>query len=531
MKYGDTLINKRSSAGGTVARMLGGSPPSTGDIESAWNGIMGKAEYDPSGYRLDQTQANVERNMGVESRMGQELLGGQLQAQIRGLGPTVAGQQQKFGMAEAMRNAGTQAANARGVSRGMALRESMYAGQDAQAQANRDASLMRASEQLGAMGQYGQLASQQRAGDIQSREVSLGAEKANQQAELQRQGYQTQLANENAARKQKGFGSVLNAAGGVMGALSDIRAKEDISPAPMSFAERLTGQRQADDAELQRRADVESNARIEAMLASSNAGYGAQQAGVQSAAAQPAPVAEASGGGSGGGMSGAMGGGLQSLGKGLMSDRRSKDNVAPVSQRLMRLESRPNEFSEYDGERWNPYPDLEPVQYDDEGNAINSGRMMSDEKSKERIRFLEGELYGRPRREVDQQNPYRPDYLSEAERSVENGFDSRANLRGVRPYEYRYKPAYAELIAEQAAGNAPTEARPAVAAEAYGEARIPRVGVMAQELEKTPGGRKVVSSTPVGKVLDMKRSVAFTMANQADMNRRLSRLEGKRNDS
>jgi hypothetical protein len=48
---------------------------------------------------------------------------------------------------------------------------------------------------------------------------------------------------------------------------------------------------------------------------------------------------------------------------------------------------------------------------------------------------------------------------------------------------------------------------------------------MAQELEKTPGGRKVVRETPVGKMLDEKRSIAFTLANQADMNQRLAALE------
>jgi hypothetical protein len=471
------------------------------DPAEAYRKVMGQNDYQPPGYRLDQTQANTERDLALESRGGQQWLGGQLQAQIRGLGPTVAGQQQRYGMAEAMRAAGTQAANARGVNRGMALRESLYAGQDAQAQGNRDAALMRASEQLGATGQYGGLVGQQRAGDIQSRQVSLDAEKANQQAEMQRQGYQTQLADANATRAQKGAGAMASMAGSIVKGLSDIRAKEDIRPMDGgSFADRLASVRQSDNDELARRAQAEADARISAMLASSNAGYGAQQAALRNNETNGLQPTQDGGGlmdqAKSQGIAGSIGTGLESFGNGLMSD----------------------------------------------------------EKSKERIRFLEGELYGRPRREVDQQNPYRSDYMSEAERSVEDGFDSRAtakpwptqvyipkdgerwengkrvddsraNLRGVRPYEFRYRPAYAELMAEQAAGNAPAEARPAVAAEAYGEARIPRVGVMAQELEKTPGGRKVVESTPFGKVLDMKRSVAFTMANQADMNLRLAQIE------
>lgn len=434
-----------------------------------WGGITGRNDYDPAGARLDQTQANTERDLALESRGRQDLLGGQLQAQIRGLGPSVAAQQAKYGIAEAMRNASTQAANARGVNRGMALRESMYAGQNAQEAANRDAAMMRASEQLGAMGQYGQLQSQQRAGDIQSRQVSLDAEKANQQAELQRQGYQTQLSNENAKRSQIGIGSALNAAGGVVGALSDIRAKEDIAPAgEISFADRMAEQRKADEMELQRRADAESNARIEAMLASSNAGYGAQQAGIQSNASnglQPQESEQFKTPPKG--TLGIVGAGMQDFGKGLM---------------------------------------------------------LSDAKSKERIAFLESKLYSdRPLRKLDPENPYHPDYLSEAERAVENDFDSKSNLRGVRPYSYRYRPEYAEFIADQAAtgSNAPSVAH----AMAYGDARIPRVGVMAQEIEKTPGGRKVVRETPVGKMLDEKRSIAFALANQADMNQRLAALE------
>jgi hypothetical protein len=470
--YGDTLINKRSSAGGTVARMLGGSPPSTGDIESIWSGIIGRSEYDPQGYKLDQTQANVERNMGVESRMGQELLGGQLQAQIRGLGPTVAGQQQRFGMAEAMRNAGTQAANARGVNRGMALRESLYAGQDAQAQANRDASLMRASEQLGAMGQYGQLASQQRAGDIQSREVSLGAEKANQQAEMQRQGYQNETANQNAARKQKGFGSIASAAGGIMGALSDVGAKEDVSPIEPSFARALKatltdpwqrpqqpqpGQNAMTIGESQQAGDAARSAAYQRMMAESSAAGADDSSGGSGGF----------GGGGGGGFASIAGGALQNAGSGLMSDR----------------------------------------------------------KSKERIRELEGMLYGRPVREIDQQNPYRKDYLSEAERSVENGFDSKANLAPIHPYSFRYKPEFAALIAEQAAGMAPPSQQADAAGAAYADARVPRAGVMAQEVSKAPGARGVVSKTPVGLMLDTKRSLGFTMANQAGLDKRLAALE------
>jgi hypothetical protein len=51
---------------------------------------------------------------------------------------------------------------------------------------------------------------------------------------------------------------------------------------------------------------------------------------------------------------------------------------------------------------------------------------------------------------------------------------------------------------------------------------------MAQDLEKSPEGAQVVDNTPIGKVLDGKRALAFVMANQADMNQRLNRVEGGR---
>src|SRR3990172_7339170 len=118
------------------------------DPRLAVKGVFGKNAYDPNATMLDQTQANKDLGFGMGARLSQSSQLGRLNQQVDGRGPTVAGQQQRFGIAEAMRNAGTQAANARGVNRGMALRESLYAGQDAQAQANRDAALMRAQEQL-----------------------------------------------------------------------------------------------------------------------------------------------------------------------------------------------------------------------------------------------------------------------------------------------------------------------------------------------------------------------------------------------
>jgi hypothetical protein len=413
--------------------------------------IGGQNYYNPTAAVLNQNQANQDLEADYNARNRQNILLGRLDQQMNGQGPTVAGLQAQQGIAQALSNAGTQAANARGVSRGLALRSAIYGGQQAQQAANRDASLLRAQEQLSAQQQAGGVLQAMRGGDIQTRQASIDAAKADQTAQMQREELKTRLTEGNAGRAQKGTGAVLSAVGGAIKGLSDIRAKENISPAPTSFAERLSQQLRVDDAELQRRQEAEPNARISAALASSNAGYGAQQAGVargDAAGLSPDGTSPVTGGGVGG----AIGGGMEEMGQGLMSDRASK----------------------------------------------------------EKIRALEAQLYGEKPRALDTENPY---------------VDSKANLKNVRPYEYSYRPGYARLIAQDTARRVAPDAQPAAAAVAYEDARAPRMGVMAQDLEKSPDGKEVVENTPVGKVLDMKRSVAFALANQADLNRRLSKVE------
>jgi len=444
--------------------------------------IGGQNYYDPKAAVLNQDQANQDLRADYGARNQQNVLLGRLNQQMDGQGPTVAGLQAQQGIAQALSNAGTQAANARGVSRGLALRSAIYGGQQAQQAANRDASLLRAQEQLSAQQQAGGVLQAMRGGDIQTRQASIDAAKADQTAQMQREELKTRLTEGNAGRAQKASGAVLSAVGGAIKGLSDIRAKENIAPAPMSFAERLSQQLRVDDAELQRRQEAESNAQISAALASPNASYGAQQAGVaQGDAAGLSP--DGTSPVTGGGVGGAIGGGMEEMGQGLMSDRHSK----------------------------------------------------------ERIRFLEAQLYGEQPRAIDRLDPNSLNSMTRRERSMAelpeemrpldtaNPYvDSKANLKNVRPYEYSYRPEYARLIAQDTARRVAPDAQPAAAAAAYGDARAPRMGVMAQDLEKSPDGKDVVEDTPVGKVLDMKRSVAFALANQADLNRRLSKVERAR---
>jgi hypothetical protein len=412
-------------------------------LKWAWNGVKGtiggQNSYSPAGATVAATeggqQANADREAAYASRGQQGYLLGKLDEQLQGKGPTVAGIQAKQGIAQALQNAGTQAANARGTSRALAQRSALYGGLQAQAQANRDAALMRAQEQLSAQQQYGGLATQQRTGDIQTRGLSLGSANTDVNAETARQGYQTQISEGNATRAQKGTGAVLSAAGGVVkGIFSDIRAKEDIAPTTASYGS--TPQVDADFAKALRDSmQVKSSqglqqdpTKLPQLMSSADAGYGAQQAGLQRAAADTnasnAGMDTSGSGMSAGGIGGMIGGGMESMGNGLISDERSKENLAPVT-----------------------------------------------------------------------------------------------------PYQYRYRPEMASMMAEQMASKLPEPSADRVRGEVYADARAPREGVMAQDLERSPGGKKVVMDTKVGKALDARRALSFALANQAGLDKRLSRIE------
>lgn len=82
----------------------------------------------------------------------------QLEAQARGQGPSAAREQMRAGMDLAGRNmtAAASGAGGRGVNQGAAMRAAMGQGSAMQARTNQDTSVMRAQEQLNAVGQLGQ---------------------------------------------------------------------------------------------------------------------------------------------------------------------------------------------------------------------------------------------------------------------------------------------------------------------------------------------------------------------------------------
>ena len=103
--------------------------------------------------------------------------------------------------------------------------------------------------------------------------------------------------------------------------------------------------------------------------------------------------------------------------------------------------------------------------------------------------------------------------------------ESKEALDPVKPYSFDYKDKFAHELGMEAAKNAYLQA--------FMDAKKPRVGVMAQDLQKSPEGKEIVMPNPDGMevngrqalAIDGKRAIGFLLANQADLNGRLKGLE------
>lgn len=84
---------------------------------------------------------------------------------------------------------------------------------------------------------------------------------------------------------------------------------------------------------------------------------------------------------------------------------------------------------------------------------------------------------------------------------AEAGGEVDAMLDALKPYRYRYTD------------------------ERFG--RGERAGIMAQDLERSEAGRRIVTETTEGKMLDVNKALSATLAMNARLNERLRKLEGK----
>jgi hypothetical protein len=98
--------------------------------------------------------------------------------------------------------------------------------------------------------------------------------------------------------------------------------------------------------------------------------------------------------------------------------------------------------------------------------------------------------------------------------------NSKENLSSLQPYQFDYKTPDAHAMALDAAKHAYEQT--------FEDAKQPRAGVMAQDLERNPATAPIVERTDgdIRKMLDSKRALGFMLANMGDLNKRLSRLEG-----
>lgn len=107
---------------------------------------------------------------------------------------------------------------------------------------------------------------------------------------------------------------------------------------------------------------------------------------------------------------------------------------------------------------------------------------------------------------VDQLHSVLSRHLTGGQQMAQEGPKSTEDfMSSLKPQEFQYKPGTAASDGEK-----------------------PHVGVMAQDLEKTPQGASAVMDTPEGKMVDTKQLAMMLAASIGDLHSRLSALEGKK---
>ena len=216
--------------------------------------------------------AIIDPSMQAQARQQQQMLVDMLLNQARGFGSSVAEQQLFMGQDRGMAQNLAMGASSRGGIGGANLRDALMANADMGAQTNQQAALLRAQEQMAAMGMLGQTTGQMREGDINFAaqqasfeqqagtanlqaamqqkamndalvqhfmSMNMSAEQAQLQANIEMQRIQAeqyansqslnmQAAIANQQAEQQTQGGLLGAAGAALGFLSDERVKTDI---------------------------------------------------------------------------------------------------------------------------------------------------------------------------------------------------------------------------------------------------------------------------------------------------------------
>lgn len=199
-------------------------------LDDIWGAVSGRSDYRadaPKGVRKDIGQRMDRRRSAFEGygNPQQEIANAVTDRALGRGGPSVAELQMKRGLGTAQQGAASRAAAGRGLGRGAAQRMSMSSQAGLASQANEQAGMLRAQEQIGAQ----QLAGNQWRDLRQQELLALGYDleeaKALIDAEMKAQGLITGTSEANAKNAQGPSTMLAAAAGGALAA-SDVRAKE-----------------------------------------------------------------------------------------------------------------------------------------------------------------------------------------------------------------------------------------------------------------------------------------------------------------
>lgn len=201
-------------------------PLNWGGVTKRWAGQSG---YNPEQPEYDSTRPDQERALAGFDRVKQDEYNQWLRNAALGKGgPSLAQQQLSQGRDQAISAAASQAAAARGGNAALANRTATQAGANAHMQAARDASALRAQEQMGYANQWGQGLQAQRAQDLTQRGQTIDEQKAQLAAQGQYQSTKGQIAAGEAERGQGIFGSVLGGTTNDLPVISDQASKMNI---------------------------------------------------------------------------------------------------------------------------------------------------------------------------------------------------------------------------------------------------------------------------------------------------------------
>lgn len=190
------------------------------------NTILGQNKYNIQTAQYDPTRPDEERALALQQRGQQQQLAQAIQARALGQGgPSVAELQGQRGLAQAQQQAMQMAASGRGVDRAAAFRQAQMGQANMASEANSQAAMLRANEQIAAQQLGGNVNQGIRAQDLEGRGMGIQEQLGQLNAQTAAEQMRAQQAQANTDNKQKATMGALVAAGGL---LSDERSKEKI---------------------------------------------------------------------------------------------------------------------------------------------------------------------------------------------------------------------------------------------------------------------------------------------------------------